>query len=99
MSKIVINSKLAFKQDSYNTSPCVVEKVIGLPESEFSELKNHTLKDNCYIKQYKDLMGYRDNAYHCLFLLIPRTAMAFWWNQRVPIMQDIPSMFPMQEQS
>ena len=51
MSKIVINSKLAFKQDSYNTSPCVVEKVIGLPESEFSELKNHTLKDNCYIKQ------------------------------------------------
>ena len=69
MSKIVINSKLAFKQDSYNTSPCVVEKVIGLPESEFSELKNHTLKDNCYIKQYKDLMGYRDNAYHCLLFV------------------------------
>ena len=68
-NKPVINACLNFKHDSYNTSPCVIEKVIELPTSEFEELKDSTLDDNIFIKMHKDLMCFKDNAYHCLMFV------------------------------
>ncbi|MEE0186636.1 MAG: DUF6329 domain-containing protein [Oscillospiraceae bacterium] len=70
MKKLKLNSTLNHKQSDYKTREVIVEKVITLYGKSFSELKNHTLDDDPYIAQNRDLM-YIDSSdtAHCLLMV------------------------------
>ena len=70
MKKLKFSSTLNHKQSDYKTREVIVEKVITLYGNRFSELKNHTLDDDPYIAQNRDLM-YIDSSdtAHCLLMV------------------------------
>ena len=70
MKKLKFISTLNHKQSDYKTREVIVEKVITLYGNRFSELKNHTLDDDPYIAQNRDLM-YIDSSdtAHCLLMV------------------------------
>ncbi len=70
MKKLKLNSTLNHKQSEYNTHEVIVVKVITLYGNHFSELKNHTLDDDPYIAENRDLMCIDSNGTaHCLLLV------------------------------
>ncbi len=70
MKKLKFNSTLNHKQSSYDTREIIVEKVITLYGSSFSELKDHPLSDNPYISQNRELMYIDSNdTAHCLLMV------------------------------
>ena len=70
MKKLKFNSTLNHKQSDYQTHEIIVEKVITLYGSSFSELRDHPLSDNPYIAQNRDLMYIDSNdTAHCLLMV------------------------------
>ena len=70
MKKLKFNSTLNHKQSSYDTHEIIVEKVITLYGSSFSELRDHPLSDNLYISQNRELMYIDSNdTAHCLLMV------------------------------
>ena len=70
MKKLKLNSMLNHKQSDYKTREVIVEKVITLYGNRFSELKNHTLDDDPYIAQNRDLMHIdSSDTAHCLLMV------------------------------
>jgi hypothetical protein len=65
-----LNAQLHHKQSEYNTSPCVVEKIIELPKHEFLSICHAPLRHCAFITENADLM-HRDanGVYHCLMVL------------------------------
>ena len=70
MKKLKFNSTLNHKQSSYDTHEIIVEKVITLYGSSFSELRDHPLSDNQNIAQNRELMYIDSNdTAHCLLMV------------------------------
>ncbi len=70
MKKLKLNSTLNHKQIDYKTREVIVEKVVTLYGRDFSELKDHTMRDNPYIAANRDLMYIdSDDVAHCLLLV------------------------------
>lgn len=57
LKKLTFNSTLNHKQSDYSTYEIEVEKVITLYGKQFDDLKNHTLSDNPWIDENRDLMS------------------------------------------
>ena len=62
--KLVLNTNLICKADRFIPAKCAVEKVIEVSDSEFMTFSYYPMKENHYLPEYKDLMGYYDGAYH-----------------------------------
>lgn len=62
--KLILNTNLICKADRFIPQKCAVEKVIEVSESEFMTFAYNPMKQNPYLPEYKDLMGYYDGAYH-----------------------------------
>lgn len=70
MKKLKLNSTLNHKAADYKTHEIVVEKVVTVYGRSFSELKDHTMRDNSYIAENRDLMYVdSDDVAHCLLLV------------------------------
>lgn len=70
MKKPKFNSTLNHKQSDYKTHEIIVEKVITLYGRNFSELKDHPLRDDPYIAENRDLMYIDSNdTAHCLLMV------------------------------
>ena len=70
MKKLKLNSTLNHKQSDYKTHEVIVEKVVTLYGRDFSELKDHPMRDDPYIAKNRDLMYIdSDNTAHCLLLV------------------------------
>lgn len=66
LDKLKINTILNRKEPCFEPESCIVEKVVEIPHSTFGRLISKPLCDNYHIRQYRDLMGYYDDAYHCI---------------------------------
>ncbi len=70
MKKLKFSCTLNHKQSDYKTHEVIVEKSVTLYGKSFSELKDHTLRDNPYIAQNHDLMYIDSNdTAHCLLMV------------------------------
>lgn len=70
MKKLKFNSTLNHKQSDYKPYEVEVEKVITLYGRQFEEMKNHTLNDNPWIDENRDIMYIDDNhTAHCLLFI------------------------------
>lgn len=70
MKKLKFNSTLNHKATDYKTHEIIVEKVVTLYGRDFSELKDHTMRDDPYISANRDLMYIDSNdVAHCLLLV------------------------------
>ena len=67
--KMILNAVMNRKADCYEAKKCVVEKVIDVYETEFKKMLEKPLERNYYLAPYKDLMGFYDNAYHCVLFV------------------------------
>ncbi len=67
--KIIMNAVMNRKADCYETKKCVVEKVIDVHETEFKKMLEKPLERNYYLATYRSLMGFYDNAYHCVLFV------------------------------
>ena len=67
--KIIMNAVMNRKADRYETEKFVVEKVIDIHETEFKKMLEKPLERNYYLAPYRSLMGFYDNAYHCVLLV------------------------------
>ncbi len=65
----IINAVMNRKADFYETKKCVVEKVIDVHETEFKKMLEKPLERNYYLAPYRSLMGFYDNAYHCILFV------------------------------
>ena len=55
MKKLKFNSTLNHKQNDYQTYEVEIEKVVTLYGVQFEDMKNHTLDDNPWIDENRDL--------------------------------------------
>lgn len=70
MKKLKLNSTLNHKAADYKTHEIIVEKVATVYGRSFSELKDHTMRDNPYIAENRDLMYVDSNdVAHCLLFV------------------------------
>ena len=69
VEKMILNAVMNRKADCYETKKCVVEKVIDVHETEFKKMLEKPLERNYYLAPYRSLMGFYDNAYHCVLLV------------------------------
>ena len=67
--KMILNAVMNRKADCYEAKKCVVEKVIDVYETEFKKMLEKPLERNYFLAPYKDLMGFYDNAYHCVLFV------------------------------
>ena len=67
--KMILNAVMNRKADCYETKKCVVEKVIDVHETEFKKMLEKPLERNYYLAPYRSLMGFYDDAYHCLLFV------------------------------
>ena len=67
--KMILNAVMNRKADCYETKKCVVEKVIDVHETEFKKMLEKPLERNYYLAPYRSLMGFYNNAYHCVLLV------------------------------
>ena len=67
--KLILNAALNRKADFYAPEKCVVAKVVELPETAFKKLLENPLKDQYFIKQYRDLMGVEGGMHHCILAI------------------------------
>lgn len=67
--KIVMNAVMNRKADCYETKKCVVEKVIDVHETEFKKMLEKPLERNYYLEPYRRLMGFYNDAYHCVLFV------------------------------
>jgi len=67
--KMILNAVMNRKADCYETKKCVVEKVIDVYETEFKKMIEKPLERNYYLAPYRSLMGFYDNAYHCILFV------------------------------
>ena len=67
--KMIINAVMNRKADFYEPKKCVVEKVIDVYETEFKKMLEKPLERNYYLAPYRSLMGFYDNAYHCILFV------------------------------
>lgn len=67
--KLIINAVMNRKADCYEPKKCVVEKVIDVHETEFKKMLEKPLERNYYLAPYRSLMGFYDNAYHCILFV------------------------------
>ncbi|MBD5182506.1 MAG: hypothetical protein HDS99_01760 [Bacteroidales bacterium] len=67
--KLILNAALNRKADFYAPEKCVVEKVVELPETAFKKLLENPLKDQYFIKQYRELMGVEGGMHHCILAI------------------------------
>lgn len=67
--KMILNAVMNRKADCYETKKCVVEKVIDVHETEFKKMLEKPLERNYHLATYRSLMGFYDNAYHCVLLV------------------------------
>ena len=72
--KMIINAVMNRKADFYEPKKCVVEKVIDVYETEFKKMLEKPLERNYYLAPYRSLMGFYDNAYHCILFEIGRAS-------------------------
>lgn len=74
MKKLKFNSTLNHKQNDYQTYEVEIEKVVTLYGVQFEDMKNHTLDDNPWIDENRDLMYIDDNhTAHCILFLDSET--------------------------
>lgn len=67
--KIVMNAVMNRKADCYEAKKCVVEKVIDVHETEFKKMLEKPLERNYCLEPYRNLMGFYDDAYHCVLFV------------------------------
>lgn len=67
--KMILNAVMNRKADCYETKKCVVEKVIDVYETEFKKMLEKPLERNYYLEPYRSLMGFHDDAYHCVLFV------------------------------
>ena len=67
--KLILNAVMNRKADFYETKKYVVEKVIDVYETEFKKMLEKPLERNYYLVPYRSLMGFYDNAYHCILFV------------------------------
>lgn len=67
--KLILNAVMNRKADFYETKKYVVEKVIDVYETEFKKMLEKPLERNYYLATYRSLMGFYDNAYHCVLFV------------------------------
>ncbi len=67
--KLILNAAMNRKADCYETKKCVVEKVIDVHETEFKKMLEKQLERNYYLAPYRSLMGFYNNAYHCVLFV------------------------------
>lgn len=67
--KLILNAVMNRKADCYETKKCVVEKVIDVYETEFKKMLEKPLERNYYLEPYRGLMGFYDDAYHCVLFV------------------------------
>ena len=62
--KLIMNANLICKADRHVPKKFMVEKVIEVDDAKFRSFLERPMARNYYLMQYKELMGYYDNAYH-----------------------------------
>lgn len=67
--KMILNAVMNRKADCYEAKKCVVEKVIDVYETEFKKMLEKPLERNYCLEPYRSLMGFYDNAYHCILFV------------------------------
>ena len=67
--KLILNAVMNRKADCYETKKCVVKKVIDVHETEFKKMLEKPLERNYYLAPYRSLIGFYDNAYHCILFV------------------------------
>lgn len=67
--KMILNAVMNRKADCYEAKKCVVEKVIDVYETEFKKMLEKPLERNYYLEPYRSLMGFYDDAYHCVLFV------------------------------
>lgn len=67
--KLILNVDLNYKAVDYALEKCVVEKVIDMYNTEFKSLIEKPMKNNYYLSRFKELMGFYDEAYHCVLFV------------------------------
>lgn len=67
--KLILNADLNYKAVDYTPEKCVVEKVIDVYNTEFKSLIEKPMKNNYYLSRFKELMGFCDEAYHCVLFV------------------------------
>ena len=67
--KLILNAALNRKADFYAPEKCVVAKVVELPETAFKKLLENPLKDQYFIKHYRELMGVEGGMHHCILAI------------------------------
>ena len=98
MKKLKFNSMLNHKQSEYKTREIIVEKVITLYGKSFSYLKNHTMNDNPYITENRDLLYTDSNdAAHCLLMVDYDSGDDIWWRPRAAATLENHSLFQTKE--
>lgn len=61
--------QLRCKQSEFRLSNCLIDKVIVLPQSEFSDLMEHPLSGRDWITENRGLMHCSEKDMHCLLAL------------------------------
>lgn len=67
--KMILNAVMNRKADFYEPKRCMIEKVIDVYETEFKKMLEKPLERNYYLEPYRSLMGFYDDAYHCVLFV------------------------------
>lgn len=68
--KFYLNAPFHRKESNYEVMPCVVEKIVELPESDFACYLEDLLQNQPFITENQELMKRdQDGVYHCLLVI------------------------------
>jgi hypothetical protein len=75
--KLYLNATFRHKESNHETKPCVVEKIIELPASDFACYIEDLLESQPFIDENKDLMKKdQDGVYHSVISQTPICTMS-----------------------